>query len=59
MPDGAAPFYRTYRCADGRQVAVGRLEPQFFAAFLHHATAMDEIAAAVGISGPAPAQALP
>ena len=30
--DGGAPFYRTYECADGRFVAVGPLEPQFFAA---------------------------
>jgi alpha-methylacyl-CoA racemase len=29
--DGAAPFYDTYRCADGRFVAVGSLEPQFHA----------------------------
>lgn len=29
--DGAAPFYRCYRCADGRDLAVGCLEPQFFA----------------------------
>ncbi|TVV77157.1 CaiB/BaiF CoA transferase family protein [Sphingomonas solaris] len=29
--DGASPFYRCYRCADGRDVAVGCLEPQFFA----------------------------
>jgi alpha-methylacyl-CoA racemase len=28
--DGGAPFYRTYECADGRYVAVGALEPQFF-----------------------------
>ncbi|HEU5266812.1 MAG TPA: CaiB/BaiF CoA-transferase family protein [Jatrophihabitans sp.] len=32
--DGAAPFYRAYRCADGRHVAVGALEPQFYAALL-------------------------
>ena len=32
--DGAAPFYRTYRCADDRHVAVGALEPQFYAALL-------------------------
>ena len=32
--DGGAPFYDTYRCADGRYVAVGALEPQFFAALL-------------------------
>lgn len=27
---GSAPFYRTYRCADGRFVAVGALERGFF-----------------------------
>lgn len=32
--DGGAPFYRCYRCADGGDVAVGCLEPQFFAAML-------------------------
>ena len=32
--DGGAPFYDTYECADGRHVAVGALEPQFYAAFL-------------------------
>jgi len=32
--DGAAPFYDTYRCADGRFIAVGALEPQFFAELL-------------------------
>ncbi|HWB35439.1 MAG TPA: CaiB/BaiF CoA-transferase family protein, partial [Rugosimonospora sp.] len=32
--DGAAPFYRTYRCADGGHVAVGCIEPQFYAAML-------------------------
>jgi alpha-methylacyl-CoA racemase len=30
--DGGAPFYDTYRCADGGFVAVGALEPQFYAA---------------------------
>jgi alpha-methylacyl-CoA racemase len=29
--DGGAPFYDTYRCADGKFVAVGALEPQFYA----------------------------
>ncbi|MBF4162702.1 CaiB/BaiF CoA transferase family protein [Nocardioides acrostichi] len=29
--DGAAPFYRTYACSDGRHVAVGAIEPQFYA----------------------------
>ena len=28
---GAAPFYRCYLCADGREIALGALEPQFFA----------------------------
>ncbi|MCU1732587.1 MULTISPECIES: CaiB/BaiF CoA transferase family protein [unclassified Pseudomonas] len=28
--DGAAPFYDTYRCADGRFVALGAIEPQFY-----------------------------
>jgi alpha-methylacyl-CoA racemase len=32
--DGGAPFYRAYRCADGRFVAVGALEPQFYAELL-------------------------
>ncbi|MFQ5566839.1 MAG: CoA transferase, partial [Paracoccaceae bacterium] len=32
--DGGAPFYRCYQCADGRFVAVGALEPQFFAALI-------------------------
>jgi alpha-methylacyl-CoA racemase len=30
--DGAAPFYDTYTCRDGRYLAVGAIEPQFFAA---------------------------
>jgi alpha-methylacyl-CoA racemase len=29
--DGGAPFYTTYRCADGEYIAVGALEPQFHA----------------------------
>lgn len=29
--DGGAPFYRTYECADGLFLAIGPLEPQFFA----------------------------
>ena len=32
--DGSAPFYRTYECADGGYVAVGALEPKFFAEML-------------------------
>lgn len=32
--DGGAPFYDTYETADGGHVAVGPLEPQFYAEFL-------------------------
>lgn len=28
------PYYDTYECADGRYVAVGAIEPQFYAAML-------------------------
>ncbi|MDQ3782635.1 MAG: CoA transferase [Actinomycetota bacterium] len=44
--DGGAPFYTTYRTADGRFVAVGALEPQFFAALLD----------GLGLEGDAPVQ---
>ncbi len=29
--DGGAHFYRTYECKDGRYIAIGALEPQFYA----------------------------
>ncbi|WP_033413635.1 CaiB/BaiF CoA transferase family protein [Actinomycetospora chiangmaiensis] len=32
--DGGAPFYETYRCSDGKYVAVGAIEPQFYAALM-------------------------
>lgn len=32
--DGGAPFYRTYRTADGRYMSVGAIEPQFYAELL-------------------------
>ncbi|AHH17624.1 fatty acid-CoA racemase [Nocardia nova SH22a] len=32
--DSGAPFYDTYRCADGNYIAVGALEPDFYAEFL-------------------------
>ncbi|MFQ5346285.1 MAG: CaiB/BaiF CoA transferase family protein [Rhodothalassiaceae bacterium] len=35
--DGGAPFYDVYRTRDGRYLAVGALEPQFFAEFLARA----------------------
>lgn len=31
---GAAPYYRSYACSDGRYVALGALEPKFFAELL-------------------------
>ncbi|MFJ4770229.1 CaiB/BaiF CoA transferase family protein [Streptomyces uncialis] len=33
--DGGAPFYRTYRTSDGGHMAVGSVEPQFYAVLLH------------------------
>ena len=35
--DGGAPFYRSYECADGNHIAVGPLEPQFFALLVEKA----------------------
>jgi alpha-methylacyl-CoA racemase len=32
--DGGAPFYGTYECADGQFVALGAIEPQFYAELL-------------------------
>ncbi len=32
--DGGAPFYRCYTCADEKFVAVGAIEPKFFAALI-------------------------
>ena len=44
--DGGAPFYRTYRCRDGRYVAVGAIEPRFYAALLEGlAISKDEVPA--------------
>jgi alpha-methylacyl-CoA racemase len=34
MLDGGAHFYDTYECADGRYVAIGSIEPQFYAQLL-------------------------
>ena len=31
---GSAPYYRTYCCADGFEMAIGPIEPQFWAEFL-------------------------
>ena len=32
--DGAAPFYNPYRCADGKWISLGSIEPQFYALLL-------------------------
>jgi alpha-methylacyl-CoA racemase len=37
MLDGGAPFYDTYECADGEYVALGSIEPQFYALLMEHA----------------------
>ena len=34
MLDGGAPFYDTYETKDGKYMAVGAIEPQFYAALL-------------------------
>jgi alpha-methylacyl-CoA racemase len=34
MLDGGAPYYDTYTCSDGRHIAVGAIEPQFYAEML-------------------------
>jgi alpha-methylacyl-CoA racemase len=39
--DGGAHFYNTYETADGRWVAVGALEPQFYALLLERAGITD------------------
>ncbi|WP_157219357.1 CaiB/BaiF CoA transferase family protein [Flavisphingomonas formosensis] len=42
--DGGAPFYDTYRCADGRFVAIGSIEPQFYALLLKATGTEDQLA---------------
>ncbi|MFF9492524.1 CaiB/BaiF CoA transferase family protein [Streptomyces flaveolus] len=44
--DGGAPFYGTYETADGQYMAVGALEPRFYAEFMER----------LGIPGEAPAR---
>jgi alpha-methylacyl-CoA racemase len=41
MLDGGAPFYDTYACSDGKFVAIGAIEPQFYAQLLALAGAAD------------------
>ena len=42
--DGGAPFYDVYETSDGGHMAVGALEPQFYAEFVH----------LLGVAGPGP-----
>ncbi len=39
--DGAAHFYDTYECADGKYVAIGAIEPQFYVELLARAEITD------------------
>jgi alpha-methylacyl-CoA racemase len=39
--DGAAHFYTTYACADGKHVSVGAIEPQFYNEFLERCNITD------------------
>ncbi|MEU3090964.1 CaiB/BaiF CoA transferase family protein [Streptomyces massasporeus] len=43
--DGGCPYYGTYETADGRYMAVGALEPQFYAEFLALLGAEDQAGA--------------
>lgn len=43
MLGGAAHFYRCYECADGREVSVGAIEPQFYAELLEKTDAPAEL----------------
>ena len=40
---GAAHFYRCYECADGEEISVGAIEPQFYAELLERADAPEEL----------------
>ena len=39
--DGGAHFYDTYRCADGKWISVGAIEPQFYALLLEKTGIVD------------------
>jgi alpha-methylacyl-CoA racemase len=42
MLDGGAPFYNVYRCADDRWIALGAIEPQFYALLLEKTGLADQ-----------------
>jgi alpha-methylacyl-CoA racemase len=41
--DGGAPYYGTYECADGKHLAIGALEPQFYATLREKAGLSDKL----------------
>ncbi|MGB7418995.1 MAG: CaiB/BaiF CoA-transferase family protein [Erythrobacter sp.] len=43
MLGGAAHFYRCYECKDGREIALGSIEPQFYAELLARVEAPEEL----------------
>jgi len=43
MLGGAAHFYRCFECADGREVSIGAIEPQFYAELLAKSDAPAEL----------------
>ncbi len=43
MLGGAAPFYRCYLCADGGEIAVGAIEPQFYARLIERLGAPQDL----------------
>jgi alpha-methylacyl-CoA racemase len=44
--DGAAPFYNPFRCADGKWISLGSIEPQFYALMLDKLGLRDTLSAA-------------
>lgn len=44
MLGGAAHFYRCFTCADGKEISLGSIEPQFYAELLHRIGAPAELA---------------
>lgn len=45
MLGGAAPFYRCYVCADGKEISVGAIEPKFYAELAARLGAADSFTA--------------
>jgi alpha-methylacyl-CoA racemase len=46
MLGGAAPFYRCFTCADGKEISLGSIEPQFYAEMLARTGAPEDLAQA-------------